>query len=179
MNAVQASAVYGLPQARHRFYAWTACRAAQAGSAKAKRSEMMRALETCGVVTYLAQPTHEPIEQSALDLLFYDWVEAAMRTLGHEFGKPVSFGIAAKLISVYAKGIYVLHAGPDCKLAERLHPPIDSLLLKGIDARFGTKHASSFKWQKLDRSRYIALITQLRHQVADRPFWHLEEHWEP
>ena len=170
---------YTLSIARHRFYAWAACRAAQAGSAKAKRHEMLDALMDSGVVKFLGKiPDPKPTREE-LDKLFYEWVERAITSLKTNHNKMVAFGVAAKLVSVYLKGAYVLHSKVDSVLAQHIHPPIDSILLKSIDKANGTRLSKTHKWQKLDRANYELVISTLRNLNGDKPFWHIEKNWQP
>jgi hypothetical protein len=170
---------YSLQTARNHFYSWAACRAAQAGSAKARRNELLDALSHSGVIEYLQQQPAQGLTADQLDALYYAWVEGVLARLRTQYGKNVSFGIAAKLISVYLKGAWVLHSNADCELAKLVHPPIDSILLEAIDAAKGTRLSREYKWQKLDRAKYEALIGILREIAGPEPLWKLEEHWRP
>ena len=170
---------YTLSDARDRFYSWAACRAAQAGSAKAKRSELFDALRDSGVTRYL-RGVHKPnLTSQQFDKHFYNWVEKAATCLRKKHHRQVSFGIAAKLISVYLKGAWVLHHPEYCPLSRHMHPPIDSRLLAAIDECKGTKFSKNYKWQKLDRGKYRELVEQLRSLNGAKPFWQLEEYWHP
>lgn len=170
---------YSLLIAQNNFYSWAACRAAQAGSAKAKREEFLGALKYSGAIEYLQQEKTPTPTTSQLDALFYGWVERVIIYLKKEHDKNISFGIAAKLISVYIKGAWVLHSPANCGLAAIIHPPIDSILLEAIDSTKGTDLHTKYKWQKLDRTEYESLIETLRKIAGDRPFWTIEEHWHP
>ncbi|MYZ50859.1 hypothetical protein [Malikia spinosa] len=170
---------YSLADAQNHFYSWAACRAAQAGSAKAKRNELLGALQHSGAVQYLLRvPTPSPTSQE-FDTMFYTWGERAIEFLEKKHNKKVSFGIAAKLISVYLKGAWVLHSVEDCSLARNIHPPIDSILLETIDRARGTTLSKTYKWQKLDRSNYETLMESLRKIAGSSPLWRLEEYWRP
>jgi len=170
---------YSLAVAQKHFYSWAACRAAQAGSSKAKRREFLGALQHSGVMEYLTQkPTPAPTADQ-FDALFYNWVERTIDFLKTEHQKEVSFGVSAKLISVYLKGAWVLHSTENCSLARLIHPPIDSILLQAIDSVKGTSLSKKYKWQKLDRPQYESLLKSLRSIANNGPFWQIEEHWRP
>lgn len=140
---------------------------------------MLGALQHSGVMEYLRQVPAPSPTADQLDALFYQWVERALAFLKAEHKKEVAFGVAAKLISVYLKGAWVLHSSANCALAPHIHPPIDSILLVAIDAAKGTNLSKAYKWQKLDRSSYERLVRTLRGIVGNGPFWKIEAYWRP
>ncbi len=164
---------------RHRYYAWAACRAVQAGSSKAKRHEFIDALESCGVVKAALTWNEVPTDRQAYDALFFAWVENVVDHVQDKYQKRVSFGIAARLVSVYLKGALLLHGEVDSPAVAHVHPPIDRLLLKALDTRFNTRLSKRFKWQKIGRAAYQELIDELRELDPDQPLWLLERHWTP
>jgi hypothetical protein len=170
---------YSLAVAQKHFYSWAACRAAQAGSAKARRKELLGALQRSGAIEYLTQKPAPAPTAEQFDALFYNWVERAIAFLKTEHQKEVSFGVLAKLISVYLKGAWVLHSSQNCRLASQIHPPIDSILLQAIDSVKGTKLSKQYKWQNLDRTQYEQLIQSIRSIASNGPLWQIEEHWQP
>jgi hypothetical protein len=153
---------YSIDLAKQRFSLWAACRAAQVGSAQAKRKELIRALKKCGVVEFLDQCRDDPIIAEAYDKAFDEWVANVRSTLETDYGKLVSYGIAAKLFSTYTKSALVLRGCETSQLARRAHPPIDSILLKSVDKAKGTNLDAEYKWQSLDRTRGRSAI------LADR-----------
>jgi hypothetical protein len=170
---------YSLAVSQRHFYSWAACRAAQAGSAKARRKEFLGALHHSGALEYLNQKPAPAPTAEQFDALFYQWVERAMTFLKTEHQRDVSFGVSAKLISVYLKGAWVLHSSPNCDLARQIHPPIDSILLRAIDSVKGTSLSKKYKWQKLDRTQYELLLQGLRSIAGNGPLWKVEEYWQP
>lgn len=170
---------YNLSIARHRFYSWAACRAAQAGSAKAKRNEFLVALDKSGVVEYINHPPHPSQSQEDFDATYFQWVDNVVVFIKDNYNKAIPFGVAAKLISIYLKGAYVLHSKVDDPLAQKIHPPIDSILLKAIDKFHRTQFDNTYKWQKLDKNDYKYLIEELRKINGSEAFWVIEKHWQP
>ncbi|WP_153067283.1 hypothetical protein [Steroidobacter cummioxidans] len=170
---------YSINIARERFSLWAACRAAQAGSAKAKRSELIAALEACGVIEFLRDAENHSISIERYDREYEKWVIGVQSHLEQVVKKPVMFGVAAKLVSTYLKSVFLLGGFHDTPLSHHLTPPVDSILLKGLDDAHGTNLTSTYKWQKLTRQDYLELLVTLRKFGGSGPVWHLEQYWKP
>jgi hypothetical protein len=169
---------YTIDIARHRFSLWAACRAAQAGSAKARRSELIAALKECGVVAWIADPKNHTVDLTTYDTHFDTWVTNVQGHLEEQCRKPVMYGVAAKLVSTYLKSVFVLAGSEKTPLARHITPPIDSVHLKRVDAVHKTKLSAKFKWQKLTQQEYQGVVLELRRINGSAPLWHLEQYWE-
>jgi hypothetical protein len=95
-----------------------------------------------------------------------------------------SYGRAAKVIAIYLKSSIVLGPAWDSSLARVAHPPIDRELLKKLASseEFKSeckKHWAKTNWTQLDKTKYKALINQLRDipWIKDKPLWMLEKYW--
>ncbi len=168
-----------LRELKHKFYSWAAYRAAQAGSAKAKGPILLAGLEGCGVVQALENWKDVPTESAAYDAVFYNWLDKALEIINGKNHTPVAFGVAAKLVSVYLKGVLLLHGNEDSQSTRCVHPPIDSQLLKALDRKYKTDLSERYTWQKLSKDQYINLVSELRKLSPSEPLWHLEKHWKP
>jgi hypothetical protein len=169
---------YTIEVARQRFSLWAACRAAQAGSAKARRSQFIAALLECGVVAWIADPKNHTADLQTYNGHFDTWVTNVQRCLEEQHRKPVMYGVAAKLVSTYLKSVFVLTGSERTPLAAHMTPPIDSVLLKKVDAVHKTRLSARFKWQKLTRQEYQEVVRELRRVNGSAPLWHLEQYWE-
>jgi hypothetical protein len=92
-------------------------------------------------------------------------------------------GVAAKLVNVYLKSRFVCaghHAHPR---VQSLHPPIDSVLLRGlVEANVGGhakewKQAAKTRWSKFESDDYEQVIALIREALNGAPLWKIEEHW--
>ena len=95
--------------------------------------------------------------------------------------KGGSYGRAAKLIAIYLKSMIVVQNNTN-SLAEIVHPPIDSLILKKISGDESLNHPrraywKNIKWTLLDEKNYKQLIMEFRQVYEGRPLWHIEEYW--
>jgi hypothetical protein len=145
---------YSIEVARQRFSLWAACRAAQAGSAKARRFQLIAALKACGVVQWIADDKNHVTEQEVYDQLFNGWVRSILRHLRENHDKTIAYGVAAKLVSTYLKSAFILGGCEFTRLGTHVMPPIASVLLKTIDRKHKKNFSARFKWQKLTEKEY-------------------------
>ena len=100
----------------------------------------------------------------------------------------ISHGIAAKLINVYFKTLFLSapaleEPSPEAMAkANALHPPIDRLLLTeltiknvGGRAKFWRKMRDK-GWSRFDSDDYESIIEQIS-RVTSGALWTIEEHW--
>ncbi len=168
VNAVQP---YSIEIATERFLLWAACRAAQAGSARATRREFIPALRSCGVMEWLKEPANHLSTDSVYDVEFDKWVTKVQRHVRLHARKHVKYGVGAKLVSTYVKGTFLLGTFRGTILEKHVMPPLDSILLKGL----GLSH----KWQQLTRAQFKRLIVRLRELPGYEAKWELERDWDP
>jgi hypothetical protein len=171
---------YDLDEHRHRFAVWAAARAAQRGFVGV--GTLRKALEQCGVVEFLRRENLDEITKDRFEAKHREWCRSIHDYLTNAGVPNSTFGRAAKLLEVYLKSAVFLGPGSRTALAHFAHPPIDSILLKGVAcARKGCKHANTWakvRWTALDEDSYYQLIGQLRLAIgSDAPFWTLESHW--
>ena len=170
---------YTIDIARHRFSLWCAARAAQAGSAKARREEFIAALKGCGVVDWIADAANHSASLGQYDREFHGWVAGVQRHLESKYKKIVTYGVGAKLVSTYLKSVFILAGFHTSSLAAHITPPIDSILLRNIDTATKTALAKTHKWQRLTRAQYDRVVAALRRANGGAPAWHLEAYWQP
>ena len=176
---------YGLAEHRHRFAVWAAARAAQRGFTTVRN--LRDALQATDIRAVLASPSTFEYSATQFDELHRRWclsicASLADRGLSKEKG---TYGRAAKLVAVYLKAIVMMGDHCDSPFARNMHPPIDRVLLQGLAASkaISSSHQAAWRsvsWTQLDRARYEQLIDQLRDVIpTGRPFWTIEEYWEP
>ncbi len=104
-------------------------------------------------------------------------------------GEKIQFshGVAAKLINVYLKVALVTVSNTDKDIG-LLHPPIDSLLLKGLKEDDKGKGQSRFEfwkkkykrgWTKFTSNEYQTVIEKIREKLdSEKRLWKIEELWK-
>jgi hypothetical protein len=98
-------------------------------------------------------------------------------------GVPFTHGVAAKLVNMYLKSRFVCGGHHVHTRVQSLHPPIDSVLLKGLArANVGGyakewKLAATTRWSKFGSDDYEHVIALIRHSLKGAPLWKIEEYW--
>jgi len=168
-------------QHRHRFAVWAAGRAASTKGCRFPVELGKDLLEKAGLHR-LAEPKDLP-EVADFDDRHLGWrnqmiAEACSRDLS-----SFTHGVAAKLINVYLKAMFVC-GGYDCDKVNALHPPIDSLLLTELaiseqngDLKKIWVSARRTRWSKFDGKTYEDVIRAIKRKVDGRPLWDIEQYW--
>jgi len=172
---------YDLDVHRHRFSVWAAARATQRGLCDV--DVLREALDSCGVVDFIARHDLVSFDSSNFRGLHGSWCAGVLRVLKAHGIAGASFGHAAKLVAMYLKSMVVLGPCTATPFAHVAHPPIDSILLGTLRTRCdcGRSHDwAKVNWTQLDEAGYYTLVDNLRGCLAtDDPFWKLEQYWAP
>lgn len=178
MNS-RALSPYSIEQHRHRFAAWAAGRAASVIGCRFSVETAKSIIESIGLDA-LRGPESLP-DCNAFDGVPAGWRAAAIAHAS-ESRVPFTHGVAAKLINVYLKAVFVCGGHHDHGRVAALHPPIDSLLLVAlgrakIGDRSAWRKARQIRWSNMDSTEYQNVIEAIRAAFPGRPLWHVEEHW--
>lgn len=175
---------YTLDEHQHRFAAWAAATAASASKlCRFKVHEGVAILEACGFGPSLSSPRKLPTTKN-FDVKHKAW-RLAIIMEASKHGLNFTHGVAAKLINCYLKVRFVCgghHADPR---VQRLHPPIDEVLLKelaavdlGGNAKLWRKFRQS-RWSKFDSATYEAVIALIHKSLpTNEPLWKVEQYWK-
>ena len=139
-------------------------------------------LEACGFVPDFSRPDQLPAPEK-LDEQHRLWRDAAINT-GRRLSLTVTHGVAAKLINLYLKGRFVCGGHHDHPHVRKLHPPIDSVMLKAFIQRDvgGFKpqwrRLQNLRWSKFSSDQYEEAIDLIRQSLNREPLWKIEEYWQ-
>jgi len=93
--------------------------------------------------------------------------------------------VAAKLINIYLKSIFVCGSDSRNKKVKAIHPPIDSVLLDALYKQnvAGKKKewqsAKKTRWSKLNSSQYQSIIDAIKVAIPnENGLWEIEEYWQ-
>jgi hypothetical protein len=174
---------YSISDHKHRFAAWTAGRAASVKGSRFKVKfiqELLRDIGFAQLVDTATLPDPDPVQ---VDAKHKEWriqlLEAAERR-----GVSLSHGVAAKIINVYLKTVFVCGGAAGDPKVMALHPPIDSVLLDALyekdigKEKLAWKHARRIRWSLLSSDEYEAVVAAIRRTVGGAPMWAIEEHWK-
>jgi hypothetical protein len=99
-------------------------------------------------------------------------------------GLLFTHGVAAKLINMYLKTIFVCGGHNSHENVISLHPPIDAVLLKSLRTqdvggfKEQWKQAEKVKWSKFSSDNYESVIGNIKKAMNDKPLWFIEEYWQ-
>ncbi len=182
---------YSLDENRNRFSSWAAVTAARASrNCRFTRAEGFLLLRRSGL-SRIGTSWDDLPDVSAFDTfhrqLRYLLCEAADElwcATDHRF----SHGVAAKLINVYLKAMYLSgvkcnRASDDVRMkAKALHPPIDRMLLAELASRDVGGRAQFWRkqmhkgWSNFTSEDYESTIDVIQH-VTGGTLWKIEKHW--
>ena len=108
-------AEYTLFRHRHNFAVWAAARASQRAFTTVKN--LREALEGCGVVQALKEPSRWPSSAADFDALHRIWCRSICQHLCGIRVQNVTYGRAAKLVAVYLKAMIVAGGYDDTHLS--------------------------------------------------------------
>jgi hypothetical protein len=171
--------LYNIEEHIHRYAVWTAARAAS--KSRLKNSEVDIIVNTAGLreaVGELQKNTAltEPIYRQWLKKKGEEIIAVVNERNWSEFKtKQFSFGLAAKIISIYIKTAVVLPTNGNSPLAVIAHPPIDSILLKNINKHHHLKLETN--WSTFDWMRYVNMIDKVLALYPNQPYWRIEDAW--
>lgn len=101
----------------------------------------------------------------------------------HDLG--FTHGVAAKLINIYLKALYLNFFGKAAESVNAIHPPIDSVLLVELcKQNFGAKgkfwrEANLKRWSKFSSKEYEEVIHLIRLSLPDNQgLWTIEQYWQ-
>lgn len=200
---------FGLDEHTHRFAVWAGARAAQRGSTGFKVVEFNQAIKNTGLQSAIQTAASEAWTDEAYNIQHSEWCLAILneinaikteRVKSETDDTTVTFGRAAKAVSVYVKAAFVIRdQAAHRSFVSVAHPPVDRELLKGVkrafkEEKFGISltldpnikgrvrklNATKEGWTGFDARAYGEVINLLRTlNGPDRPFWMIEEHWKP
>lgn len=174
---------YSIEEHKHRFAAWTAGRAANVNGCRFKVQHGKKLLEIAGF-----HKTGNDVENLPSSIEFdnkhLEWRNTIIHA-ARNFDLNFTHGVAAKLINVYLKSIFVC-SGKHCdERVKSIHPPIDSVLLNALyQQNIGGKSdvwqvARKIRWSKLNSEQYQNVITAIKEVLpAGYGLWKIEEYWK-
>jgi hypothetical protein len=171
---------YNISIHKHRFGAWTAGRAASVNGCRFKVKLVQTLLEAIDF-DKLIDPKDLP-DPISLREAHREWRNRLINA-GREHGLALTHGVAAKILNVYLKTIFVCGGFYADAKVKALHPPIDSILLDTLyklnvnGQRKDWQQARKIRWSLLSSSEYEDIVTAIRKAQGTAPLWEIEQHW--
>ena len=173
---------YDIKEHKHRYAAWAASRASSVKGCRFKVRQGEMIIKHIRLNDLIDCPDDLP-DASKFDDHHQKLRENAI-SRATELGLKFTHGVAAKLINIYMKTIFICDGYPEHAKTKSIHPPIDALLLKalcqknigGLKAKWDK--AIKIRWSKFDSDQYEEVIKNIRVVQNGEPLWKIEEHWQ-
>jgi hypothetical protein len=180
---------YSIEEHKHRFAAWAAGSAASVNGCRFKVWQAKKILEDASLrevgksVENLPHPEHFDKKHSG----WRESVISTARKYSDKNGNALSLthGVAAKLINMYLKSIFVCSNKNEDPRIKAIHPPIDSVLLNTLYKKnIGMKKtewlvAKKVRWSNFNSTQYQRVISTIKEVLPDGAgLWQIEEHWQ-
>lgn len=173
---------YTIEEHKHRYASWAASRASSVKGCRFSVLQGKMILEKIGMDSFVNAPDNLPISNK-VDETHKEWRLAVIRE-GRNMGLLFTHGVAAKLINMYLKTIFVCGGYSSHEKVILLHPPIDAVLLKSLRIndvggfKETWKQAESIKWSKFSSDEYETVISCIKETMKEKPLWQVEEYWQ-
>lgn len=174
---------YSIEEHKHRFAAWAAGRAANVNGCRFTVAQGKDILEKAGMNS-IAKSLGGLPEPCDFDKEHEKWRNKVI-TAAEAYQLNFTHGVAAKLINIYLKSIFVCGNDYNDKKIKAIHPPIDSVLLDALYKKnvFGKKiewqAARKARWSKLTSVQYQDVINAIKSTLSkDKGLWEIEEFWQ-
>ena len=163
------------------FASWAASRAA--GRGKFGNDVGIATLKQAGMRRLIGDPSKVLPLPEKFDVAHREWRNAVIAA-SRDFTDEVTHGVAAKMINIYLKAVYVSGAYHDHPRVAAMHPPIDRFLLNslckknegGLHAFW--KQAVKTGWTNFSSEEYETVIHNIRTVLGGKALWRIEEHWQ-
>jgi hypothetical protein len=175
---------YSIEEHKHRFAAWAAGRAATVKGCRFKVEDGEKILESSGMKQVAKSIDNLPLPND-FDASHRAWREQVINAAKQQLNLEFTHGVAAKLINIYLKSVYVCgenHADPKVRA---IHPPIDSVLLDDLykqdigSQKAEWQKARKARWSKLTSNQYENVIAAVQRAIpANQGLWQIEEYWQ-
>ena len=173
---------YTIEEHKHRYASWAASRASSVKGCRFTVLQGKILLEKVGMVDLVNAPDNLPTSKD-MDAKHKEWRNSIIHE-AEAIGLLFTHGVAAKLINMYLKTIFVCGGYNDHENVANIHPPIDAVLLKSLRKNnvggFKDKweKAEKVKWSKFSSEEYEDVIKYIKVYMSKKPLWQIEEYWQ-
>ncbi|HOY20054.1 MAG TPA: hypothetical protein PLC89_22260, partial [Haliscomenobacter sp.] len=167
---------FDIKEHKHKFAVWAAGRAASVKDHRFSVETARVLIDSINLHKYIDQPSALP---EHFDSAHEEWCDALIKV-----SRPtLSYGVAAKLINIYLKCIFVCGGHHEHDKVKRIHPPIDRLLLKALATdRIGNrqgiwKRYAEKGWSNFDKKDYQEVIANIKDIFEPGGLYKVEHFW--
>ncbi len=163
---------------KHRFACWAASRAA---SVINNRFTVQQGKSILNSLKDKKFP--EPLNGQTFNEFHKGLREELIELAEKKYGLKWTHGVAAKLINIYHKTIFICDSNVSNNIANLIHPPIDFILLDALSRSYTGELKSEFetarqiRWSNFNSDQYENVINSIRIAVGSKPIWKIEQYW--
>ena len=174
---------YSIIEHKHRFATWASGRAASVINCRFSVEQGKKFIEESGLYKIATSIDNLP-KPDEFDTKHTEWRGNVIDVSSNYLNTPFTHGVAAKLINVYLKSIFVCGNQYENPKIKAIHPPIDSLLLDSLYKEFTgelknkLKTAREIKWSKFNSNQYEDVISAIKQVLPKGAgLWQIEYYW--
>ena len=174
---------YTIEEHKHRFAAWAAGRAASVNGCHFRVEQGKQILEAAKLKVLASAIDNLP-QPNDFDTQHREWRNSIIQA-AQQHQLAFTHGVAAKLINVYLKSIFVCSGSHEDPRVKAIHPPIDSVLLDALyNQNIGGRRnewqaARRVRWSRLNSEQYDNVISAIRVTIPKgNGLWQIEEYWQ-
>ncbi len=173
---------YSIEEYKHRFASWAAARGASVINNRFKVEIGKLILEDAGLKN-IANSINNLPSYDDFDKYHKEW-RISVINVAKNYNLDFTHGVAAKLINLYLKSIYVCGESINDPRIKNIHPPIDSLLLDELykqdigQQKIIWQKAKKAKWSKFTSDEYEEVIKAIKKSTpVNFGLWEIEQYW--
>lgn len=174
--------MYSIIEHKHRFASWAAGRAANVKGCRFTVEQGKKIIEDAKLYEVATSIDNLP-NHSEFDTSHRRWRWGVI-TAANNLQISFTHGVAAKLINIYFKSIFVCGDQHDHPKVKAIHPPIDSVLLDALyqknvgELKKDWQTARKARWSKFNSDEYEQVIFAIKKVIGKDSLWKIEDHWQ-
>ncbi len=175
--------MYTIIEHKHRFAAWASGRAANVKGCRFTVEQGKEIIEKSGL-NKIATTIENLPNPDMFDENHREWRKSVINT-ANNLNISFTHGVAAKLINIYFKSIFVCGNQYEDPRVQVIHPPIDSVLLASLykenigGLKKDWKIAREAKWSKFNSNQYEDVISAIKQALPKGVgLWQIEYYWQ-
>ncbi len=169
--------MYTIKEHIHQFSIWTAARASQRGLKDFKIKKLKDILENIDFKNQVEKYIKSDVNRINYEI-FHKKIANEIIENSTKLKVKMTYGRASKVISIYLKTAIVIPNGGKGVVANTIHSPIDSILLKALSREYKKPNWKKLTWTKFTETEYWNLINDLEKNKLPIN-WKLEQYWNP
>lgn len=174
---------FDIKEHKHKFAVWAAGRAASVIGYRFPVKIARLLIDSINLKQYIDQPSALPEDFDDAHIEWCEKIQDVWSRLIENPNSKLSYGVAAKLINIYLKCIFVCGGHHEQDKVKKIHPPIDRVLLKAL-AKYNVGNQNGFwrkyaekGWSSFNKLEYFEVIAKMEDVVRPNGLYTIEHFW--